>query len=594
VRSAVQRQRLPEALAGVLLERAEGNPFFLEELTRAVVEHGEQSDRMELPDTVQAVLMARIDRLEDEPKRLLQTASVLGREFSSCLLGVIWDGPGTFEPHLRELKRLEFLYEQTGGEEPVYVFKHALTQEVAYETLLTSHRRALHATAGRALEELFADRLEVAYDRLAYHYSKAEASEKAIEYLTRSAEKAAAIDAHAEAVAALAEALLHAERLPAEERDRCLIDLLIRRAHSLHFLGRRQELVELLLQHQDRLERFHEPALAGQYYFWLGFAHSFLGHRAEAAQSLQRSLEEATRAGNEALMGRVHRGLGMEYTFSGRPFDEAVAHGRQAVALLERTDDRFWLSQALWMLGQACYLAGDFDLALEIAARLDALGETTGNRRARAEAATLMAFSYATRGDWSAAIEACQRGLEVSPDAFETAFLLACLGKAHSEGGDAAQAVPVLEQAVALADQVRSRQIRAWFRAWLGEAYLLGGQLDRAQEVASHVLESCTDVKYLVGIGWAHQVLGRVAQAQGSLAEAERQLADALEALDLVQARFEMGRTNLFQASLAHAQGRDDEAAAHASEARSLFKKLRVPRCLERAEQLGGELALPR
>jgi tetratricopeptide (TPR) repeat protein len=293
-------------------------------------------------------------------------------------------------------------------------------------------------------------------------------------------------------------------------------------------------------------------------------------------------------------MGRVHRALTNERFYSGRPLDEAVAHGRQAVALLERTEDRFWLSQALLILSESCYLHGDFDLALEVAARLDAVGEATGSRRARANAAMLAGLSHATPGDCAVGIEACQRALELSPDDFETAFILGCLGKAHSEGGDVAQAIPVLEQAVRLADQVRSRQVHAWFRTWLGEAYLLGGRMDEAREVVSRALEISTDIEFLLGVGWSHQVLGRIALARGCLAEAERDLAKALETLVLVRARFETGHTHLFQASLAHAQERDEDAAAHLSEARSLFQKLRVPKYLERAEQLAKELALPR
>ena len=592
--SVVQGQRLPDTLARILLERAEGNPFFLEELTRAVVAHGEHPDRLELPDTVQAVLMARIDRLPDEPKRLLQTASVLGREFSSRLLRVIWDGPASFEPYLRELKRLEFVYEQTGGEEPIYLFKHALTQEVAYGSLLTPHRQALHGAAGRALETLYADRLEVAYDRLAYHYSKAEEHEKAVEYLTRLAEKAVGMEAHVEAVAALEEAHVHAEKLPAEERDCHLVDLVVRRAHSLHFLGRRQEIVDLLPQYQDRLDRLQEPSLAGPYYFWLGFAHSWLGHRAEGARSLQRSLEEATRAGDEAILGRVHRGLAVECLYSGRPLDEAVAHSRQAVAFLERTEDVFWLSQALYALSYSCYYSGDFEAALDAAARLDAIGETSGSRRARANAAMMAGLSHATRGEWATGIEACQRALEISPDAFETAFILACLGKSHAEAGNAAQAIPVLEQAVELGDQVRSIQYRALFRTMLGDAYLLDAQLDKARDAIGQALEISTDVKFVFGIGASHQVLGRIAQAEGLLGDAERHLGDALSTFRLVQARFETGRTHLFQASLSREQGRDDAVAAHLDEARSLFGELRVSRYLERAEQLAKELALPR
>src|SRR5205823_3886704 len=204
---AVLQRVLPDPLSQVILAKAEGNPFFLEELTRAVVEHGDLRSLQVVPDTIQGVLAARIDRLPEEPKRLLQTASVLGREFSPRLLGMLWDTPDVLEAYLEELKRLEFLYERTEAIEPVYVFKHVLTQEVAYDSLLISRRQALHAAAGRALESLYADRLEEVYDRLAYHYARTTESAKAIEYLTRFAEKAARGYAHVEAVTALQEAL---------------------------------------------------------------------------------------------------------------------------------------------------------------------------------------------------------------------------------------------------------------------------------------------------------------------------------------------------------------------------------------------------
>ena len=214
------------------MDKAEGNPFFLEELTRAVAAPGGFAPTVAVPDTVQGVLMARIDRLADEPKRALQTAAVLGREFSVRLLEAIWEGPGVVTRALPELTRLEFLYERTGADEPAYVFKHALTQDVAYQSLLTTHRRRLHAAAGRALERFYADRIDEVCDRLAYHYSNTAESEKAIDYLSRSADKAAGHYAHAEAVAAIREALTHVEGLPAEARDRARVELTLRLGSS--------------------------------------------------------------------------------------------------------------------------------------------------------------------------------------------------------------------------------------------------------------------------------------------------------------------------------------------------------------------------
>jgi class 3 adenylate cyclase/DNA-binding winged helix-turn-helix (wHTH) protein len=148
VHAVVSQDQIPDALVQVILAKAEGNPFFLEELARVVVEHGALEADVTVPDTIQGVLMARIDRLPEAAKQVLQTASVLGREVSGRLLQAIWEGPGGLEPHLQALQRLEFLYERTAGEEPVYVFKHALTQEVAYEGLLRARRQALHTAVG--------------------------------------------------------------------------------------------------------------------------------------------------------------------------------------------------------------------------------------------------------------------------------------------------------------------------------------------------------------------------------------------------------------------------------------------------------------
>ncbi len=260
------------------------------------------------------------------------------------------------------------------------------------------------------------------------------------------------------------------------------------------------------------------------------------------------------------------------------------------MSFLERTEDRFWLSQALFALSYACYYGGDLDLALEVATRLDALGEATGSRRARANGAQMASLSCAARGDWATGVERCERALEISPDDFETAFLLACLGKAHSEGGNAARAIPTLERAVELGDQVRSRQWRDWFRAMLGEAYFLGGQFDKAREVAGRTLESSTDVKFLWGVGLSHQALGRTAKAQGALEEAQMHLNDALQTFVSIRARFETGRTHLFLASLAHDRGNREASATHLKEAHDLFTALRILKYTERTEQLAKEL----
>jgi tetratricopeptide (TPR) repeat protein len=290
-------------------------------------------------------------------------------------------------------------------------------------------------------------------------------------------------------------------------------------------------------------------------------------------------------------MGRVHRAMTLETLYSGRPVGEAVAHGRQAVSLLERTEDRFWLTQALFGLSYACYYAGDFNSVLEVAGRLDAVGEATDSRRARANAATMAGLSHAARGEWEAALKACERARSLSPDAFETSFVLASLGNAHAERGDLTSAVSCLEQAVQIGDQVRSRQWREWFRTMLGEAYFLNGQLDQAREAATQALQVCTSVGYTLGVGWSHQVLGRVAHAQARLEQAAHHLDAALQCFASVDAKYEMGRSRLFAASLARTRAEREVAVSHLEEGRALFAALRAAAYVERSDKLARELA---
>jgi predicted ATPase len=213
VRSTREHTALPAHLEQVIVEKAEGNPFFLEELTRTVAEHGNLQEDMAVPDTIQGVLSARIDRLPETHKRLLQTASVLGREFAPRLLQALWEEPTSLASLLLDLTRLEFLYERARGEELVYVFKHALTQEVAYDSLLTTRRQRLHAAAGYALEQLYPDWLAEHYEALAHHFTQGTVWEKAFVYLARAGDKARQAYANQEAIAFYTQSLEVSRRI---------------------------------------------------------------------------------------------------------------------------------------------------------------------------------------------------------------------------------------------------------------------------------------------------------------------------------------------------------------------------------------------
>ncbi|MGH8712527.1 MAG: adenylate/guanylate cyclase domain-containing protein [Casimicrobiaceae bacterium] len=595
---------MPAAVIEYIVAKTDGVPLYVEELTKTILEANfvreEENDYrlvrplsdLTIPPTLQDLLMARLDRLPTI-REVAQLGSILGREFGYEMLQAIASiEEVALQNGLDQLVDAELLYQRGRRPRAKYVFKHAMIQDAAYHSLLKRTRQYYHRQVAELLESRYPEIVRAQPELVAHHYSKGEENEKAVKYLTFFADKAAAMYAHAEAVAGIEEARSHAERLTGADRDRSVLTLVIRQAHSLHFLGRRQEIIDLLLRHRDRLEQAHDPALAGEFYFWLGFAHAWLGHRKEATECLNRSLEEATCAGDEAVIGRVHRALATECVYSGRPLDTAIAHAREAASTLQRTEDRFWLSQALFTLSYCCTLAGDFEAALEAASRLEAFADATGLRRAQANAAMLAGLSRATRGEGQAGMALCEKALEVSPDRFETAFILACLGRACWESGDLPRAVDALEQAVDLAKQVRSLQFCAWFRTMLAEAYLLNGECDKANDVVLGALEVSTDTQFLLGEGLSRQVLGRIALVSGAVAEAKRNLDAAAATLGSIGARFELARTRLELAAVGEAQGDREAVVLQLKEARDLFMSLRIPLYVERTDRLRARLGI--
>ena len=189
---------ITDAESDRLLERAEGNPFFLEEIVRWRAAQG--AEAMAVPETVEGVILARIDRLEEDVKEVLKVASVVGRSFLRRVLEAIVAAGIELDAELGELLRIELIRERQRLPELEYIFKHALVQEATYGSILRQRRLELHRRVGECIERLFADRLDEFYGLLAHHYGQAEDWPKAHEYLLKAADEAGRIAANAEAL----------------------------------------------------------------------------------------------------------------------------------------------------------------------------------------------------------------------------------------------------------------------------------------------------------------------------------------------------------------------------------------------------------
>jgi tetratricopeptide (TPR) repeat protein len=263
-------------LRGLIIEKTEGNPFFIEEMVQALLEQGtlqrfatesdgrlkltKSLDELKLPPTVQAVLASRIDRLTPREKELLQTLAVIGREFSLRLVRrVVNSSEIELDRMIGTLQGSEFIYERPALPEVEYVFKHALTQEVAYNSLLLERRKALHERTAQALEALFVDSVDEHVVDLSYHYSRSGNDSRAIDYLVRAGEQAYQRSAYSQAAAYFEHALARLNEQPADpERDRKEIAIhsglgdaaIVMRGYAAaeyeHHLTRRHELAQRL------------------------------------------------------------------------------------------------------------------------------------------------------------------------------------------------------------------------------------------------------------------------------------------------------------------------------------------------------------
>ena len=228
-------------LKRLLIERTEGNPFFLEESVRTLVETGalvgergayrraRAVEHLEIPATIQAILAARIDRQSPEDKRLLQAAAVVGKDVPMPLLLAIAEAPeDEVRTGLGRLQAAEFLYETSLFPELEYTFKHALTHEVAYGSILHERRRALHARIVDSIETSYAARISEQVERLGHHALRAESWDRAIAYLKQAGAKAASRSANVEAIDHLTKGLDALKNIPdGPDRLRLELDLQI-------------------------------------------------------------------------------------------------------------------------------------------------------------------------------------------------------------------------------------------------------------------------------------------------------------------------------------------------------------------------------
>jgi DNA-binding NtrC family response regulator/tetratricopeptide (TPR) repeat protein len=526
-----------QRLTALLIERTEGNPFFLEETVQTLAESGALGgergahhlarpiDTIEVPATVEAVLAARVDRLDPEAKRLLQAASVVGKDVPLALLQAIAGVPeDALRRGLATLQGAEFVYEAGIFPDLQCTFKHALTHDVTHDSLSQDRRRHLHGQIVEAIERLYPDRLAEHVERLAHHAFQAEAWEQAVTYLGQAGTKAFARSANRDAVAYLEQALTALAHLPETRQTReQAIDVRLGLRNALVSLAefgrveaylREAEALATTLDDQRRLGLV-SALMAGYHVIATG---STTNARASArrAEAIGEALGDVP-----AQVAARHYGVHVEYLAGDYPGTEGTCRNLMELLQDDPARERIALPQspavvARTFLARALAERGVFDEGEAHGREAIRIAEAPEHPLSLIEALLGLAFLHAVRGQLGQAVPLLERAVALYRDWNISVFAhaMASLGHAYAASGRVGEGLSLLRQAVTAHESAGVGYFHSLSVLQLGEAYLLAGQLDDARAAADRGLKLVRERGERGCEAWTLRLLGEVVSQQ--------------------------------------------------------------------------------
>jgi class 3 adenylate cyclase/tetratricopeptide (TPR) repeat protein len=594
-----------DPLKQLLIGRTEGNPFFLEESVRALYETkalagGRGAYRLvtalpniQVPPTVQAVVAARIDRLPGDDKRLIQCASVIGETLPFALLQGVAEMPDDeLRRGLSRLQAAEFLYEVRLFPDLEYTFKHGLTYQVVYNSLLHERRSSLHATIVDAMETLYAERITEHIDRLAHHAFRGERWDRAVGYLRQAGARAAARSANREAVGDFEQALAALGHLP-ETRETLeqAIDLRCDLRNVYLSLGEHERIVEHLRTAERLAETLSDRRRLARVLGYLSSHFFFAGHHDRALAPAERALGIARVIGDLPFQAEVNQRLAFVYHARG-DYCRTIELTRWNIEAL--TGDlvrQAWTGPSLTAVLSRYWLVrclseqGEFGAALAYAEDGVRLGESVTNRDSHAIACLGVGVTYLYRGDLDRAVKALERALGICRDASVVLIVpwaASYLGLTYAFCGRPGEALPLLEEAV----EYRNYAYDSFFRAALAEGYFLADRTQEAVPCAKLGLTLSRERGERGQEGWSLRLLGEiysnapaldVEEARGAYDEA-RNIARTLGMRPL-QAHCYLGLGKLYRRT-----GDNAKAAHHLTTAKTLYREMGMGFWLEKVE----------
>ena len=581
----------PDAIRQVVTSKAEGNPFFIEEVTKSLIETGavrrvngsltlaRPIEDIYVPESIQEVVLTRIDRLQAEAREALQLASVIGREFTVRLLDRISEANVRLEGVLSELRGLELIYEKSYIPELSYMFKHALTHDVAYSTLLEARRRALHRIVAAATEELYPDRLAEYYETLAYHYERAEDWQHAHDYLMKAGAKAAGAYANQDAIAFFTRAYDAAERMGPDARSGAY-EAVFNRGGVKNTIGDLTYAAEDYLLAASIAESIPDANRQSKAVAEAGFAQGFAHEFEQGEDTLRRALALAEQADDQEIATTAHMYLGALFIWTGRlnegeaelaivearraslasavprafhalfatslqgwksGYQTAIDSYQRALPLYEAAGDVFTHACAMWANALALGPAGQYERAIEDLQEVIRFCERAGEPLFPMRSINSIGWVYGELENHERALSQNLRGIEAAlaiplldPEVEMNARLNAADNLlALERSADAQEQLTLVERVVRNPQPPERWMLWRYSQHYFhtqGELSLAEGDFERALGLADECIALATATGVLKNI-----VKGRRLRGQALMARAEFDAAasDLTAALDL-------------------------------------------------------------
>ncbi len=501
--SLLQTESLPSDLKRFVGDKAEGNPFYLEELINSLIESEtlvrddgswkitRAITESQIPPTIHGLISGRLDRLEKETKRILQEASVIGRTFLYEILKMISELDKLIDRGLWTLERLDFIRTRSLQPELEYMFKHPLTQEVVYNGLLKKERQEIHEQIGLVMEQLFQQRLPEFYETLAFHFKQGRSLHRAVDYLIKSGEKSLNRYALEESHQYYREAfeLLSNKPEKSQGEKELLIDLVIKWSLVFYYRGHFRELTDLLMAHEELARSLDDKARLGMLLAWLGFAWHCRGKVGDSYDYLSSALKIGEEINDQKLIG--YSCAWLTWTcFAAGLLKQAIAFGERAQEISSLFEsDQYLYFKSLGGLGTTYYFTGEFKKAFEAGKTLLDYGMKHSNIRSLVMGHDCIGFGYWGRGELTKAIECFREAVQISQDPLYSLFSRWYYGFTNFASGQLEKAEKSLTEVLEFSQEFGVEYFMTGSQPYLGAILLAKGQMSHGMKMLEEARE---------------------------------------------------------------------------------------------------------